>query len=296
MPISSFLSYIQTEKRYSSHTITAYKKDLFQFKQFVESVEDSFVYEHIDSKLIRSWIISLMDMGQSPQTVNRKISSLKAFFKFLLREGVIQVNPMDKITSPKRKKTLPVFIDEKGMNNLFDVFSFEKDFVGVRDKLILKVFYFTGIRRAELINLKMTDCDLKESKIKVLGKRNKERIIPIPVHLTKEIELYSLNRENLLHENGQQSIFLFISDKGTKLYDKQVYNIITKYLSLVSTQKKKSPHVLRHTFATHMLNNGADLNAVKELLGHANLSATQIYTHNTFEKLKSIYKQAHPGA
>jgi integrase/recombinase XerC len=226
----------------------------------------------------------------SARSVNRKLSSLKSFFKFLQRIQVIEVNPMSKISGPKTPKRLPVFVDEHQMEDLFTEIAFEEGFNGVRDKLILDLFYQTGIRRSELTHLKEVDVDLFNSTIKVLGKRNKERIIPISLSLKRNLESYLRVKQELNLSN----IMLLVSEKGHTLSDQSVYRSVKKYLSQVTTIQKKSPHILRHTFATHLLNNGADINAVKDLLGHANLSATQIYTHNTIEKLKKSYKQAHP--
>jgi len=247
-----------------------------------------------NDKIIRSWIVSLMEKDLSALSVNRKISTLKSYFKFLLREGYVNANPMDKISSPKASKKLPLFIEEKQINNLIDDYSFGNDFLGVRNKTIIEMFYNTGIRLAELINLENNSVDLYNNTVKVLGKRNKERIIPFNAtfvdSLKEYIQLRDKEFKNLAHD------YFFVTDKGNKLYQKFVYRIVNKYLTLVTTIEKKSPHILRHTFATHLLNRGADLNAIKELLGHANLSATQVYTHNTFKKLKTIYKQAHPRA
>ena len=288
-----FLKYLQFEKRFSVNTIKSYEVDLTQFTDFV--MESSGAQIHlVDDKIIRAWIVRLMEKNLSALSVNRKISTLKSFYKFLLREGYVKVNPMDKISSPKASKKLPLFIEEKQINKLIDDFSFGDDFSGVRNKTIIEMFYNTGMRLAELISLKNTSVDLYNNTVKVLGKRNKERIIPFNstfVNSLKEyIQLRDKEFNNLTHD------YFFVTDKGNKLYEKFVYRIVNKYLTLVTTIEKKSPHILRHTFATHLLNRGADLNAIKELLGHANLSATQVYTHNTFKKLKTIYKQAHPRA
>jgi len=248
----------------------------------------------IDEKIIREWVVYLMEKDFSSVTVNRKISTLKTYYKFLLRENKILSNPMDKVISPKVSKKLPSFVEEKQINKLLDDFSFGKDYSGVRNKTIIEMFYNTGMRLSELIGVMNSDVDLSNNTIKVLGKRNKERILPLNQDFVKDLKEYLLKREqefNVIENN-----YFFLTDKGNKLYEKFVYNIVNKYLNFVTTIEKKSPHVLRHTFATHMLNNGADLNAIKELLGHSSLAATQVYTHNTFEKLKSIYKQAHPRA
>jgi integrase/recombinase XerC len=240
--------------------------------------------------LIRSWIVSLMEQKISSRSVNRKITTLKTFYKFLLRQKVVADNPMLKIQSPKTSKRLPVFVEKEKMDILLDNIEFGNDEEGVRNKLIIEMFYSTGMRLSELINLKHKNVDLSSGQLKVLGKRNKERIIPFNNELKSKIEEYLNTQKRKTNET------LFTTADGKKMYEKLVYKIVKQYLSLVTTIDKKSPHVLRHTFATHMLNNGADLNSIKELLGHANLSATQVYTHNTVEKLKNIHKQAHPKA
>jgi integrase/recombinase XerC len=231
-----------------------------------------------------------MEQKIVPRSVNRKITTLKTFYKFLLRQGVVAENPMLKIQSPKTSKRLPVFVEKEGMDILLDSIDFGDDFEGQRNKLIIEIFYSTGMRLTELVNLKQLDVDLYQSHLKVLGKRNKERIIPFNPILKEQIKIYLQAKPTLNDE------FLFITSSGAKMYDKLVYRIVNAYLSQITTVDKKSPHVLRHTFATHMLNNGANLNSIKELLGHASLSATQVYTHNTVEKLKNIHKQAHPKA
>ena len=289
-----FLKYLQFEKRFSINTIKSYENDFYQFSKFIESNYKDCLIHQADEKMIRAWVVDLMEKDFSTLSVNRKISTLKTFYKFLLRENNIQSNPMDKVISPKASKKLPVFVEEKQINKLLDDYSFGDDFAGFRNKTIVEMFYNTGMRLSELINIKNTDVNLDNNNIKVLGKRNKERILPLNLSFADSIKKYIHIRDrefsNLQHD------YYFVTDKGNKLYEKFVYRIVNKYLNFVTTIEKKSPHILRHTFATHMLNHGADLNAIKELLGHANLSATQVYTHNTFEKLKSIYKQAHPRA
>lgn len=292
MYIEDFIKYLRYEKRFSEHTILAYSNDLRQYSEFCAG-ENILAERNTDHRIIRQWIVNLMENQISPRSVNRKITTLKSYYKFLLRESILLKNPMDKILSPKTKKTLPFFVEKKQINELLDQEDiFGHDFEGTRNRLIIEMFYFTGMRLSELTKLKLKDIDLPSLSLKVLGKRNKERIIPFHLSLKKSIEEYLTKRV----ESGAVNEFVFSTAKGAKIYEKLVYRIVTKYLELVTTIDKKSPHVLRHTFATHMLNNGADLNAIKELLGHANLSATQIYTHNTFEKLKTIYKQAHPRA
>jgi integrase/recombinase XerC len=285
-----FLEYLKFEKRFSRHTSTAYNIDLTQFFAYLKETYQIDSVELVSHPIIRSWIVSLMEQKISPRSINRKITTLKTFFKFLLRQNAIKENPMKKIKSPKTSKRLPVFVELSKMDVLLDNISFGDDFDGIRNKLIIELFYATGIRLSELINLKQANVNTYQNQIKVLGKRNKERIVPYSPALSNLITLYSEKR------NGIDSELFFVMVDGKKLYEKFVYRLINFYLSQVTTVDKRSPHILRHTFATHMLNNGADLNSIKELLGHANLSATQIYTHNTVEKLKHIYKQAHPRA
>jgi integrase/recombinase XerC len=285
-----FYKYLQYEKRYSAHTLVAYKTDLGQFIQFMDELVGDFNCKDVTRKHIRSWVVSLMDSGVSPRSVNRKVTTLKSYFRFLMREGKVEANPAQLVTVLKTPKKLPVFVQEKNLNILLDTGLFPADFEGTRDKLIVSLLYGTGIRLAELKNLLTQNVDLHECTVKVLGKRNKERIVPYPKSINRVFEEYLIYRE----EYGKETKFLFLTYNGEQVYDKLIYRVVKKYLTMVTTISKRSPHTLRHSFATHMLNNGADLNAVKELLGHSNLSATQIYTHTTFEKLKQIYKQAHP--
>jgi integrase/recombinase XerC len=272
----------------------SYERDIRQFSDYLQEVYHVNDARAVVDVMIRSWLAELMDQGLVPKTINRKISSLKSFFKFLMRQEYIHLNPTLKIQGPKQNKRLPSFIEERKMDMLLETET-DDDFEGVRNQLILELFYATGIRRAELIGLLISNVNLASQQIKVLGKRNKERIIPVSANLIQQFEVYFKWRDTIV-DNGKDAGWVFLTKKGEKMYPKLVYRIVNTYLSTVSTQSKKSPHVLRHTFATHMLNNGADLNAVKELLGHASLSATQIYTHNTIEKLKKIYQQAHPKA
>jgi integrase/recombinase XerC len=289
-----FLKYLHTERRFSKHTIRSYENDIRHFSLFITNAGYTTEIQNANEKIIRAWIVSMMEKDFSSLTINRKISTLKTFYKFLIRDGYININPMDKVISPKSSRKIPSFVDEQHINNLLDDFSFGDDFPGIRNKTIIEMFYNTGIRLSELIELKTTDVNLIDGTLKVLGKRNKERIIPMHQNFVNTLKQY-LKEKDAQYPSLQHNYF-FVTDKGNKLYEKFVYRIVNKYLKFVSTIEKKSPHILRHTFATHLLNRGADLNAIKELLGHANLSATQIYTHNTFEKLKSIYKQAHPRA
>lgn len=290
----SFLQYLKIEKRYSLHTVRSYLNDLDQFYRFLSSLGLPEDPVGVTSHDIRAWIVSMLDDDYSTISVHRKISCLRVFYRYLRKEGVIKNDPLEKVVLPKRKKHLPVFIDEEAINNLLDNYSFGDSFAGIRNRTIIELLYVTGMRRAELIGLRDNDVDLVDGSLKVTGKRNKQRIIPVLKPFIKRLEEYIRVRDENVQTvaNG----WFFITDKGNKLYDKYVYNTVNSYLSMVTTIEKKSPHILRHTFATHMLNHGADLNSIKELLGHANLSATQIYTHNTFEKLKKVYKQAHPRA
>ena len=282
-----FLHYLLHEKRYSRHTIKSYETDLQQFVLFLADEFQVSSAKKVNFQLVRSWIASLLNNNISPRSVNRKITTLKTFFRFLINEDVISISPMQKIIGPKTPKKLAVFVEEIKMDDLFNKVEFGKGDVAERDRLILELFYFTGMRLSELINLKKRDVDSSNSTIRVLGKRNKERLIPITPYILDKIKTIN---------NSNKSTFLFVAKKGGQISSKQVYRLVKKYLGMVTSSDKKSPHILRHTFATHMLNNGADINAVKELLGHANLSATEVYTHNTIEKLKTVYKQAHPRA
>ncbi len=290
----SFLDYIRFEKRYSDHTILSYRTDLDQFERFcIEETGDCDLCR-ADVKLIRSWVVYLMEGGLSARSVNRKISTLKSFYKYLMREQHIQMNPMDKVLSPKLSKKLPSFVDSDKMDLLLDGHDFGEDFSGYRNRLIIEILYITGMRQAELIGLRDRDIDQFELNIKVTGKRNKQRIVPFDRAYLEVIRQYIEIRNEKFPEREFPNFLL--TDKGKPLYPKFVYKIVNSYLRFVTTMEHRSPHILRHTFATHMLNRGADLNAIKEILGHANLSATQVYTHNTFEKLVTIYKQAHPRA
>lgn len=287
-----FCDYIQHQKRYSHHTVTAYKNDLEQFIQYALHAFAVNEWSEINTSIIRSWIVALIEEGNTSTTINRKISSLKSLYKYLLKNKAVQKNPLLKIVVPKTSKRLPVFINETEVTQLFSQVIFDDDFEGFRDRLVLELFYLSGMRLSELVNLKMNDINTFNLTVKVLGKRNKERIIPITQQFVDNYKKYLNYREEI----SPKSNYIFLTEKGDKIYEKLVYRLVNKYLSLVTTVDKKSPHVIRHTFATHMLNNGADLNTIKEILGHASLSATQVYTHNTIEKLKNIYQQAHPRA
>lgn len=296
-PFASFLDYLSVEKRFSPHTRVSYQTDLVQFRDFLATGYDNIAVSEANYQLVRTWIASLMDSGVSARSVNRKITALRTYYRFLLKEEAIRVNPMLKIQGPKTSKRLPVFVEEKQIDNLLNNSKFddqgEDPYEAHLVQLIIELFYGTGMRLAELTELKETDVNLSRGTLKVLGKRNKERIIPVTSELKGLIAKY-LSEKKKLGIPGNE--FLLLKKDGKKVSRKFVYDKVNFYLSKVTTIDKKSPHVLRHTFATHMLNNGADLNAIKELLGHANLSATQIYTHNTVEKLKAIYHKAHPRA
>lgn len=296
LDFQDFITYLQTEKRMSPHTVTAYEKDLSQFFSFVEEVAQASSLGDVTSDDIRTWIITLLeDKGNTARTVNRKLSSLKAFYRYKMKEGQVQSNPTASVISPKTKKRLPVYVEQKEMESLFSSELFSDDFEGWRDRVIIELFYATGVRLSELLNLQFQDVDLLNNTIKVLGKRNKERIIPFGENMhnlfTKYLDIY----QKKFHPDSN-NYCIFVAANGKSLYPKAVYRIVRKYLDMVTTIDKRSPHVIRHTFATHMLNNGADLNAIKTILGHSSLAATQVYTHNSMEQLKSIYKQAHPRA
>lgn len=292
--INSFIQFVEFEKRYSSHTIRAYTDDLNDFFEYLEKAFEQQSLSTIKAAMIRSWLVDLHNKNIQPRSIHRKISSLKSFFKYHLRQGNIVQNPVTSIILPKTNKRLPHFVQEKDITTLFDHVEFSDDWKGKTARLGLQILYNTGIRLSELIGLKENQIDENNQTIKVLGKGNKERIIPIHTSLIKDIQLYIQEKKNQLPE--ADTIVLLVTEKGKQLYPKYVYLQVKQYLSLITTIDKKSPHILRHSFATHLTNNGADLNAVKELLGHNSLAATQIYTHNTIEKLKEIYKQAHPKA
>jgi len=289
--IISFLSYLKHERRFSEHTILAYGHDLNEFESFLSNEFSLVSVSDINHKQVRTWVVSMMNNGMVPKTINRKISSLRSFYKFLLSRKEVDQNPLKKISGLKTPSRLPKFLDEKDIQRLFTEIVYPEGFEGLRDKLIIELFYNTGMRLSELVGILEQDFDIYNSSIKVLGKGKKERIIPVHHQLVKEIEVYLLSKHARFgHENKS----FFLTDKGDSIYSKMVYRKIKYYLAFVTTLDKKSPHVLRHTFATHLLNNGAELNAVKELLGHASLAATQVYTHNTIQKLKDVHKQAHP--
>jgi len=295
-----YIDYLQYEKRYSTHTVLAYHSDLDDFSGFLSmqyNISDLLLADHT---LIRSWLISLIDRKISTRSVNRKLSSIKSFYRYCQRQGLLPSNPMLKVVAPRTSKQLPVFLTHDNLENLLQKVVFEDSFEGIRDKMILTLFYATGIRRAELVQINISDLDLNAGTLKVTGKRNKERIVPLGEQVINQMKEYLYNRNRFLSENKtvteNNCTSLFVTPKGLPAYPRLIYNIVHKNLSEVASNNKLSPHVLRHTFATHMLDDGADLNAIKEILGHSSLAATQVYTHNTIEKLKTIYKQAHPRA
>lgn len=287
--IDRFLLYLMHQKRYSPNTVEAYRRDLEQFAKYIGSQEE---WHEVHPTDIRSWLLLLLKEGQSIASVHRKISTLKSYYKYLIQTGNTKQNPVAGLSVPKREKRLPTFLKEKQTRELFQHIEFPSNFEGTRDRLILQMFYGTGMRVSELVMLKEMDVDVSQKILKVLGKRRKERIIPLLPVLIDEITEYVSLRNKEIGLNH----YLFVTQSNVVLNRGQVYYIVKKYLGQVSTVMKRSPHILRHTFATQMLNNGADINALKEFLGHSSLSATQIYTHNTREQLKKDYKQAHPRA
>lgn len=287
---NSFLDYLKFEKRYSQHTLVSYNTDLSQFFLFLEKSYDTNNIKEISSSMVRTWLASLKEDKLESKSINRKISSLKSFFKYQLRNGNIVISPMTTIISPKTSKRLPNFVEEQHIETLLQHVEFSDSWNDKTKKMVLLTLYNTGMRLSELINLKQTQIDFSNNQLKVLGKGNKERIIPLSKSVLDSFKEYINERPTTILEN------VFLTEKGKPLNPRYVYGFVKEYLSLVTTIKKKSPHVLRHSFATHLMNNGAELNAVKELLGHSSLAATQIYTHNTIEKLKEVFKKAHPKA
>ncbi|MFM6924137.1 MAG: tyrosine-type recombinase/integrase [Ferruginibacter sp.] len=294
LSIQDFLDYLSFQKRYSPHTIISYSNDLTGFFDYLAIQFGETTLNEIKPAFIRSWLAELKQQGMESKSINRKISTLKSFFKYQLRQQTILVSPMTAIISPKVNKRLPQFVDKKDMTTLLSHVEFPDTWEGKTDDLILQLFYNTGMRQAELTGLKEAAVSKANSTIKVLGKGNKERIIPVSNQLIQKMQEY-MDEKRKQHAVVDKEVLL-VTASGKKLYPRYVYNAVNKYLALITTIDKKSPHVLRHTFATHLMNNGADLNAVKELLGHSSLAATQIYTHNTIEKLKNIHKKAHPKA
>lgn len=291
--IQPFLDYLKFEKRYSKHTVISYQTDLISFFDYLITQYGETPLNQLSHIYIRSWLASLKDQGLTAKSINRKISSLKSFFKYQLKAGTIKQTPMTKIVSPKNEKRLPNFVADKDIRTLFEHVEFPDTWQGKTERLLILLFYNTGMRLSEVINLKDSQVNSSNHALKILGKGNKERIVPISPEILNEIKIYQKDRNSLIADRYD---LLLLTEKGKPLSPRGVYSSVKKYLSLVTTIEKRSPHVLRHTFATHLTNNGADLNAVKELLGHSSLAATQVYTHNTIEKLKTIYKKAHPKA
>ncbi|WP_452221156.1 tyrosine-type recombinase/integrase [Lacinutrix salivirga] len=292
MAIQEFINYLSLEKNYSKHTITAYKNDINRFSEFIKTEYNQDSINEINYSQIRSWIVVLVENNSSNRTINRKIASLSAYYKFLLKTETITTNPLIKHRALKTSKKVHLPFSENEIETVLNTFIYDDDFESIRNKLIIELFYTTGIRRIELINIKIEDIDSSNKTLKVLGKRNKERIIPLLDSLIITLNKYLEHRSALEVIEGKR--LLFLTKKGVKIYETLVYRIIKDYFSKVSTKVKKSPHILRHSFATHLLNEGADLNAVKELLGHTSLAATQIYTHNSIAELKKVYAKSHP--
>ena len=294
MLIEKFLDYLQLEKNYSSNTLSAYKRDLIQYNNFIIENNGNLEIENADYKIIRSWIVSMVNSNISNRSINRKVSSLKSFYKFLIKTDTIKSSPLKAHSPLKQSKKIQVPFSQEEINSLLDSDFFTNDYKGVLQKSIIAFFYFTGVRRIELINIKESDISLESSTIKVMGKRSKERIIPILPKLKKSLKYY---REIKSKYNGNTSPeYLFISKNGKQLSEKFVYRTVNEYFKLVSPKIKKAPHVLRHSFATHLINEGADINSVKELLGHSSLSATQVYSHTSMDRIKEVFNNSHPRA
>ena len=294
MLIEKFLDYLQLEKNYSSNTLSAYKRDLIQYNKFIVENNCNLEIENADYKIIRSWIVSMVNSNISNRSINRKVSSLKSFYKFLIKTETIRSSPLKAHSPLKQSKKIQVPFSQEEINSLLDSDFFTNDYKGVLQKSIIAFFYFTGVRRIELINIKESDISLESSTIKVMGKRSKERIIPILPKLKKSIKFYREIKSKLIGNTSFE--YLFISKNGKQLSEKFVYRTVNEYFKLVSPKIKKAPHVLRHSFATHLINEGADINSVKELLGHSSLSATQVYSHTSMERIKEAFKNSHPRA
>jgi len=292
--IDQFLKHLNFEKRYSPHTVRAYHTDLLQFQNHLTTILTHADLLHADTKQIRTWVMNLLDSGLSSRSINRKITVLRRFYRFAQQQGLRSDNPVDMIHGLKTGHSLPVFVEERQMDQLLISAGPQEDFPGLRDLLIIELLYGTGIRLSELIALNESDIDFNKAQIKVMGKRSKERLLPIPEPLLELIRSYLAARQKYF--TGRETTGFLVTNKGQLIYPRMVYRVVNSWLSLVTSVSKRSPHVIRHTYATHLLNRGADLNAIKELLGHASLSATQIYTHTGFEKLKQVYRQAHPRA
>lgn len=293
MMTDSFLDYLRFERNYSEKTIVSYGIDLAKFEEFFKGVDEEVDFTTVDADLVRAWVMSLMEQGYTSTSVNRKLSSLRSFYRFLLKKRMVRIDPMLKIVGLKNKKPLPAFLKESEMNRLLDEVPFKEDFAGCRDKMIIEMFYATGMRLSELIGLNDADVDFSTSLVKVTGKRDKQRLIPFGEELRRAMLAYLKVRDEAVPEKAEA---FFVLENGRRMYATKVYQLVKRNLSKVVSLKKRSPHVLRHTFATSMLNNQAELGAVKELLGHSSLTTTEVYTHTTFEELKKVYEQAHPRA
>ena len=294
MLIEKFIDYLQIEKNYSSNTLSAYKKDLIEFKNFINENFDRYPIEHAEYKAIRLWIVELVNKNLSNRSINRKVSSLKSFYKFLVKTDTIGTSPLLAHSPLKQSKKIQVPFSKEEINSLLDSDSFKNDFRGVLQKTIITLFYFTGVRRIELINIKESDINMDSSTIRIMGKRSKERIIPMLPKLKKSIVDYLYLKSQEFNKKSLE--YLFVSRTGSQLSEKYVYRTVNEYFKLVSPKVKKAPHVLRHSFATHLINEGADINSVKELLGHSSLSATQVYSHTSMERIKEVFKNSHPRA
>ena len=292
--ISTFLKFLKHEKRYSDHTVNAYRIDLSQFDQYSNVIYEIQDHADIDFQMVRSWLVYLVENTYSPKSVNRKLSTVKTYFKFLLKKKLINENPASKVIAPKVSKKLPVYLEEIDLHHLFKTIEFSNDFMGAQEKLILELFYSLGIRLSELVNIQLKDIDRSNSQLKVLGKGKKERILPMHNQLMEFINEY-ISKRSSEYPNSKHQV-LFVRKNGEPIYARMVQRIVKKNIEKVSTITHKSPHVLRHTFATHLSRHGADLNAIKELLGHTSLASTQVYTHNNIEQLKNVYKKSHPKA
>jgi integrase/recombinase XerC len=290
--ISRFSDHLKFEKRYSAHTVRSYHDDLTQFNDYLETQFGGMKLRDISAPVVRSWLASMKQHKMTARTITRKISTLKSFFKFMMRSGAVAKSPMTGIVSPKMAKKLPSYVEEKQMKTLFRDVEFEDDWNGYTAKVAIQMLYQLGIRLSELVNCREAQVDHANNQVKILGKGNKERIIPVGKELLKMLKKYAEKKRQVFEK--PEKTYLLVTGKGKKLYPKYIYRLTHDYLELVTTIEKKSPHVLRHSFATHLMNNGAELNAVKDLLGHASLAATQVYTHNTIEKLRNVHKRAHP--
>lgn len=293
MAFTTFIEYLRTEKRYSEHTVQAYQKDLEQFRVFLYFYYPDIQPVSATTEMIRSWVAEMSEENTTPRSISRKLSSLRSFYRFLQRNSMVSANPALSVVTPKIRKRNPVFVTEQSMTRLLDGITFPPSYTGIRDKTLLELFYHTGMRLAELVGLDLHDIDPGMKTIRVLGKRNKERLIPASDILLEILQDYIAARAQEYPEKATAGA-LFPGKRAERIARTQVYEIVNRYLSMVTTIDKKSPHILRHTFATHMLEHGADINAIKEILGHSSLAATQVYTHNTLEKLKEVYKKAHP--